>query len=796
MALRYFWDLVIRDYIDWWFSPLSPDTEFPSACRRSLETLANSFAAHVQSKIPAEMVMLAIMSASSTLIVFFRELRSASLETESASGVAEYIRNNPDSALAQMIDEKFQREKLRYLASRILASFARKKDMECDPARLFSRELLAMQIFDLTATSCSTSSYINWYIVETFKDVEKEGGLLGKDSRAKEAEEAMARALAEAAEMTRLLEAEREGREGTPLPVSEDLVPTSPPSVPESAPKTTFASILRDPEVIPHQPRFEAPLEHSSATPAINPECYKSEPTMPPSTSESSLAANLTPEGFESPARLSSTSLQYDEPPHETLQGATISLMDLSTDFGTGKPIRQKSTLSYMITIEPTGGRVPGWVAIKQFPDFESLHDVLRRIAAVGGIRSFPAELPEWKGKMHQSLADELEQYLKSALGVKQLADSEAMKRFFGKEITDQSLAKKKAWPPLKGVGDGMKGAAEGSQKLFAAAWATTTKKRSSIPPVGREKSRSELTLKEIAKDDIPTPDEDTAYHSPLFREAPSLQDSTSISRSGTSNSLGVDSVLERSSTSSSLNGYTFIGDGDTSNSASSTSLETPSAAASAVDLARPEPTSTPPPPPPIFSEPTSELQPPSAPITKPPSPVPPPVPERKTTAKPTVPELSANDAQQILDIGFSILSEFYALSPRTWLIRKSLLNLLKSLLISNGRTYIETIRTYIQEDLITKCLTSDDWIAGQVKAMTESIWPANPWPPIDDAAYKVQAKELFMTKMLPETMRGLMGGAATSQALEIVFEALQDQRVAKGILVALMCDIIRTLQV
>jgi len=79
---------------------------------------------------------------------------------------------------------------------------------------------------------------------------------------------------------------------------------------------------------------------------------------------------------------------------------------------------------------------------------------------------------------------------------------------------------------------------------------------------------------------------------------------------------------------------------------------------------------------------------------------------------------------------------------------------------------------------------------------MTESIWPANPWPPIDDAAYKVQAKELFMARGLPETMRGLMGGAATSQALEIVFEALQDQRVAKGILVALMCDIIRTLQV
>lgn len=101
-----------------------------------------------------------------------------------------------------------------------------------------------------------------------------------------------------------------------------------------------------------------------------------------------------------------------------------------------------------------------------------------------------------------------------------------------------------------------------------------------------------------------------------------------------------------------------------------------------------------------------------------------------------------------------------------------------------------------IQEDLINKCLTSDAWFASQVKAATESMWPSVPWPPIDDEAYKIQAKELFMTKMLPETMRGLMGGAATSQALEVVFEALQDQRVAKGLLVALMCDVIRALQV
>ena len=499
---------------------------------------------------------------------------------------------------------------------------------------------------------------------------------------------------------------------------------------------------------------------------------------------------------YDSPPRLSSTSLQYDEPPQETLQGAKITLMDLSTDAGTGKPVRQRSTLSYMITIEPPGGRVPGWVAIKQFTEFESLHDVLRRIANVGGIRSFPTELPEWKGKMHQPLADDLENYLKTALSVKQLADSEAMKRFFGKEITDQSLGKKKAWPPLKGVGEGVRDAmassAEGSQKLLAAAWATAgiNKKRSSTP-TGREKPKPEITVKDV-KDEVPTPEEDTAYHSSLFRS------STSVSRSGTMNSFGDDNGLERSSTSSSLNGYTFIGEGERSNSASTTSFNTPNRLESRTPL---ETTELESPTPLGIPESDPMVEPPSisAPVAKSPSPAPPPLPERPTKpalSKQSAPELSPNDAQQILDIGFSILSELYALSPRTWMIRKSLLNLLKSLLISNGRTYIETIRTMIQEDLINKCLTSDDWLASQVKAVTESMWPTAPWPPMDDEAYRIHAKELFMTKMLPETMRGLMGGAATTQALEIVFEALQDQRVAKGILVALMCDVIRALQV
>lgn len=768
LALRYFWDLLIRDYVDWWFSPLSQDTEFPSACRRSLEFMAASFASHVQSKTPAEMVMLAIMSASSTLIVFFRELCSASLETESATGVAEYIRNNPESALAQMVDEKPQQEKLRYLATRLLATFSKSKDLECEAGRLFAREMLAMQVLNLTAASCSTASYINWYIVETFKQTQEQRGVLAKDSRAKEAEEAMARAVAEAAEMTRMLQLERDGNGF----LDDAKVPSiAPPENKDSMPRTTFQSLLQDPEILPRVTTETGELQPRALPRAPDPS-EAIEETMRVSSPQSSLTSiNESEQPSESPSR---SSLQEDESQQETLLGAKITLMDLSADASTGKPIRQRSTLSYMITIEPTSSRVPGWVAIKQFYDFETLHDVLRRLANVGGIRSFPTELPEWKGKLHPLLANELEDYLKTALSTKQLADSETMKRFFGKEITDQSLGKKKAWQPLKGVGEGVRDA-----MLSSANWATTgiNKKKSTVP-VTKEKSRTETALKGATKHELLPLEEDTGYHSPL-------------SKLVTSTATAAETDLQRSSTSSSLNGYMFIGDGESTRSASTTSLKFPDRPRSPPSAEDVEPDT-----PHTLRNASFETQPT---ISKPASSPSPPLPERPSkgsAAKQMSSELSPNDAQQILDIGFSILSEFYALSPRTWMIRKSLLNLLKSLLISNGRTYIETIRSMIQEDLIKKCLTSDEWLASQVKAITESMWPSKPVPAIDDEAYRIQAKELFLTKMLPETMRGLMGGAATTQALEIVFEALQDQRIAKGIMVALMCDVIRALQV
>src|SRR5271156_3725143 len=135
--------------------------------------------------------------------------------------------------------------------------------------------MLAMQVLNLTAVSCSTSSYINWYIVETFKEVQDQGGLLGKDSRAKEAEEAMAPAAAEAAEMTRLLELERSGGLS-----QTDLESVSVPALEESSPKTTFASLLRDPDILPPPNRVETVPPQATVLPPPPPQIDSVEATI------------------------------------------------------------------------------------------------------------------------------------------------------------------------------------------------------------------------------------------------------------------------------------------------------------------------------------------------------------------------------------------------------------------------------------------------------------------------------------------------------------------------------------
>jgi hypothetical protein len=119
-----------------------------------------------------------------------------------------------------------------------------------------------------------------------------------------------------------------------------------------------------------------------------------------------------------------------------TLHNAKITIHDDSTTADKSK-LRSKPNADYLVQIEPASSDHPGWMIVRRYPDFETLHEVLRRIAQISGVTAFTEQhnnLPSWKEHTKLSLRGELERYLRDACWFQPLAESEGMKRFLEKD--------------------------------------------------------------------------------------------------------------------------------------------------------------------------------------------------------------------------------------------------------------------------------------------------------------------------------------------------------------------------
>jgi len=98
-----------------------------------------------------------------------------------------------------------------------------------------------------------------------------------------------------------------------------------------------------------------------------------------------------------------------------TLHNANILIYDDSTPIDKGR-MRSKPNADYLVQIEPKSSDQPGWMIVRKYTDFETLHEVLRRIAQVSGVTAFAEQhnaLPSWKEHTKSSLRGELERYLR-----------------------------------------------------------------------------------------------------------------------------------------------------------------------------------------------------------------------------------------------------------------------------------------------------------------------------------------------------------------------------------------------
>ncbi|KAF2835194.1 hypothetical protein M501DRAFT_989176 [Patellaria atrata CBS 101060] len=919
-ALNDLTDAVIRDYVRWWYTPVLPSEElFPTSSRKTLTAFILSISNHLSRKRPADTFLDFLANSSSIVVVFLNELASALTALPSAAApeaVATYLISKPDSSLSQILDRKNQERKLDIVAEDVLQTYLDSKTYNCEPARVFLREVLAKLILEKTVQSCSKADWVNGWIVylleegepeimnvidtgvsgecgEQLQNVKKQ--MIAHDENASaeakrteekvqqhkrvvsKAQEAMDEAMKEAQRLTQLIaeeDAKRQREQGsvnasvsdlsevttqgmaTPTSSQSDINGESDMATSRNMSTESFGNVLT-----------ERTNGSSSTLPSIN-------TSTTPAPVSASAPQRAVPTPFTSfdqlIPQLPTALLGEDEKPTKeplTLSNATLSIFDDSMP-GEKGVIRSKPNVDYLIQIEPRSSHHPGWMIARKYADFETLHEIIKRLSVISGVgftETHPT-LPAWKGHTKASLRGELERYLNDAVKFKPLAESEGLKRFLEKDqgLRSSPHASNKGgfpgigWPTpsaFENMGKGMmdaltkapKEVAGGGKALFGgvtsvlggvgsigqrkqsvnsgsrsrsstSTTATTPKSghiRVDSTPVGlslNRKSQDGLTSQESLRlspivDQQPAPipqmDRKPSYNPEVEAErVPRLSSSSKASlhaRSAKSSrepsrassiresldelspTMGGDQILNLPPLP------TDISD-DYGSPATSSPLRNVRNSEEISRVLK------------ISSRKQSEADIPSVP-TLPPRPfennVPTSPPKHPKRSLPKLP-LSEDETKNVVELLFAVINELYTLSS-AWNIRRTLLTAAKTYLLRPGNPQLESIRVLLQSSVLD-ANTSDPGLAAHIKLLRANALPTadelETWPPPlaerEREALRVKARRLLMERGVPQALMSVMGQAASGEALGKVFDCLQVEEVARGLVFGLLLQAVR----
>ncbi|KAI4727479.1 hypothetical protein E4T49_04768 [Aureobasidium sp. EXF-10728] len=873
-ALNVFTDAIIRDYVNWWYSPVLPgEDSFPSACRQVLVGFIVSLSNHLSRKRPVDTFLDFVTNSSSIVIVFLNELAAALNASPNATceeAVHTYLELKPDSSLASIMDSKHQEKKLKVVANDILLKYLDNKSYMCAPAQVFLKQVLAKLVLSMTVDSCSKPEFINQWIVYALEDGEPElmevidAGVEGsalvnqpskkqvsvgeqadkpasspeavREHRRKasrnRAEEAMDEAMKEAQRLSLLIAEEEEAKKSTTEPSavvsSGDVSETTTQGI------MTPSSSQGDAD--------ESAKSDASKSPSAKSTMELEDSKKPFTTFDQILPAT-------SPTALSSQEdkLRLKPPPVLTLHNASINIFDDASP-GNKMAMRSKPNVDYMIQIEPTSSAFPGWMIVRKYTDFETLHEVLRRISVITGTRftDTHANLPSWKNSTKSALRNDLERYLNDAVRLQPLAESEGMKRFLDKDggaSRSPGGSKGFGWPtPVafdqmgKSMMDTLTKAptqvAGGGKAIFGGVTSILGGKRASVAS-NHNASRSSISLNpaNFLEDSYmgsmsnvgverQSTDSVRSVAAPLSR-TPSLSKRVPAPAQPTHKFDQSVDWKTRPSFSTPRTSYQGTRTGELSRPSSSTGL-------SKLDM------NLPPPPsdiPDDYASPTAVSHQParidddmtySSPDTR--SSVskyptsgtrsrrtsrspeaastrstPAVTPAAPKTTK-AIPPISEQETQVTVELLFAVITELYTLSS-AWNIRRTLLNAAKSFLLRPGNPQLEAIRQMIQSNVIESS-TSDASIAAHILKIRENSLPTEEelkaWPKEMTAEEKeqlrIKARGLLVERGMPAALTSVMGAAASGEALGRVFDCLQVEGVGRGVVFGVLLQALRAI--
>jgi len=861
------------------------ELSFSSSCRRTLTSFLISISSHLSRKRPADIFLEFFTNASSIVIVFLSELSGALMDRGSpvllpVEAVELYLQENPESHLANMLNIEQQQKKLVTVANDLLHDFLDAKSYECEPARVFLREILAKVVLEKIVQSCSMPEWINDLILYLLEGEERElmkaidagvGGAaanghqkaitaisLTEDSRDAPMlhESTEADGWKEMVDSDRTVdlveEAKLESKDRSkpmPVEVSERNQGRRALDAPEPRANTEIleppASSQRFQSV---RDGYTSTVEDSgSPTPASS---------MSGAQSESSFTRFDQIMPSHVPTALTSIPALGNEtaPAHTTLRGARISILD---DWGPEDHvlIRTKPTADFILQIEQTSSQQPGWMITRKYADFENLHEVLRRISVISGLISFTEQhsvLPGWKGKRKATLREELERYLCDALIHDCLAESEGTKRFLSK---DQGLGSSTSsasgnlgfgFPSpaaFETMGRGMidvlssapKGAAVGGKSLLGG----VTGVLSGVGSKGQRKAPAS----KIASKDSPRGIYQAESTSSSELCDTSNPDPTTASVRDTRSSH--ESVIAYSSPRLSLSKDNALPGGDSHSKRAldegreQTDEETvadhhqdPFASHTpqfSLTGESKEELHLPPPPSDIPDDYGSSIEPSQVSVSS----------NDQSTVQSstsTIPTSSGsasytvtsssleameaspkastirhlsqtntaiteNETQIMVELVFAVINELYTLSS-AWNIRRTLLNAARSYLLRPGNPNLEAIRLSVQDSIIDPH-TSDSGLAALVEKVRENALPTDEertaWlqPPSEETkeSRRRKARQVLVERGMPQALTAIMGASASGEALGRVFDCLQSEKIARGLVLHLLLQAIKTVR-
>ena len=866
-ALTNLVDAIVRDYVKWWYSPVLPlEKTFPLACRRTLIGFLLAVSNHLSRKRPADTFLEFLTNSSSIVIVFLSELSSVFKSSAPSSSASESVRNylevNPSSSLANVLDVEQQNKKLRAVAQDILHTFLDRKVYDCEPTLAFLREILAGVVLDMTVTSCSRPEFINEWIMYGLEESSTEilqaidagvgGATANGDGKGS------VHAVKDALSISQVDSADSADVQTQAKTEHKRTVSRAGEAMDEALQEAQRLSELIAAEDIKSKQAFEESLSSGETTEAIvTPTSSRDDLSAMTNSSASALAVDeksatsteskvseSVPSFTTFDQILSSqqpTALREEVPPM-TLHNANVSIFDDSVPGEKGN-LRSKPTAEYLLQIEPSTSQYPGWMIARLYSDFETLHEVLRRISVISGVTAFAerhSTVPAWKNKTKSVLRSELELYLRSALSFQRLAESEGMKRFLEK---DQGLGRSSpnakqgsfGFPSpaaFETMGKGMldvlagapKGAAGGGKALLGG----VTGVLGGVGSLGQRKQSSKSPIPQPVNGSTPSlsySDSDRTGRASFVQERESQEGPRPLINPQ------VEDVKPPALPGRPTQSVPKHQDDLKNFSVHPGGRESLDAASKEITSALPpqdeqDELHLPPPPSEIaddYNVPQGSPRPSTsnddntvrtststAPSTQASrsrkstvsssttSEMPPPTSKTTSSRRDPAPPLTGQETSIAVELFFATINELYSLSS-AWTLRLTLLNAAKSFLLRPGNPNLEAIRVLLQNTIID-ANTTDDGIANHLRKIRENALPTEeelkawPQPPSEETKerMRVKARKLLVEKGMPQALTSVMGAAASGEALGRVFDCLQVPEVARGLVFALVLQGIR----